>query len=149
MPPPAKIIPFVSAVSVMRPPAPDGRRPTCRLHTLRAMPLALVMMGCTTSPAPGGAEPDSAGFALESGSLELSGAFHVVWNGLTRYFLVDDAGNSRELLVDDELLRQSGGPVELNGKQVDVTGRTLPGPDQRIRVFSIEPPERRPPGSPP
>ena len=113
------------------------------------MPLALVMVGCTTSPAPGGAEPDSAGFALESGSLELSGAFHVVWNGLTRYFLVDDAGNSRELLVDDELLRQSGGPVELNGKQVDVTGRTLPGPDQRIRVISIEPAEGLLPGSPP
>ncbi len=51
-----------------------------------------------------------------------SGQFHIVWNGTTRYYLVDDSARSVELLLDRETARAAEGSLALDRRRVIVSG---------------------------
>lgn len=69
--------------------------------------------------------------------LTLSGWFHIIRNGVPRYMLVDDAGKWVQLLIDDQVLRDVGGPLGLNRKRVRVTGHRSEKTPEAIRVIAI------------
>lgn len=72
----------------------------------------------------------------------VSGWFHIIWNGVPRYGLVDDEGEWTDLLIEERVLRDTGGPRVLNRKWVRITGRR-PGTGARtIQVETINPEER-------
>ncbi len=111
------------------------------------MPAALLVLalsllpGCAAlrrPPAEGSAP------AAAAGELTLRGSFHIVWGDRARYFLADDAGKTRELLLDEELMRPHGGPLALDGKRVRVTAEPAVSPGDSVRVLSLQPdPTRR------
>lgn len=51
-----------------------------------------------------------------------SGWFHIVWNGATRYYLVDDSARSVELLLDEPTALAAEGRLALNRRRVIVSG---------------------------
>lgn len=75
--------------------------------------------------------------------LTVSGWFHIIWNGVPHYMLVDDAGKWVHLLIDEQVLRDVGGPLGLNRKRVRVTGRRLEKTPEVIQVITINPEDKR------
>ena len=68
----------------------------------------------------------------------ISGWLSVVRNGGTHYFLVDDQGQTFELLLDEELAKKHGGPQSLDRQRVSITGQKLDGSSEKIQVISLE-----------
>jgi hypothetical protein len=83
-------------------------------------------------------------FSLSSPSdlVTVSGWFHIIWNGTPRYGLVDDAGEWTDLLIDENVLSDLGGPLALNRRRVRITGRRPGGGPGMIQVITINPDER-------
>jgi len=67
----------------------------------------------------------------------LAGWLHVIWNGGPHYKLVDDRGNSTDLLLDEKLTAPFGGPLVFNRKRVKIAGLPVPPPSKAVRVISI------------
>ncbi|MCZ7624915.1 MAG: hypothetical protein FIA90_08695 [candidate division NC10 bacterium] len=75
--------------------------------------------------------------------LNISGWFHIIWNGEPRYTLVDDDGEWIELLIDEQVLRNTGGPRFLDRKRVRVSGFPLETRPEVIQVITINPEDKR------
>ncbi len=85
--------------------------------------IAAVLMGvtaCSPVARPGSAMPCEPS-ACEA-DVTASGRFHIVWNGTTRYYLVDDSAQSTELLLDAETARAAEGRLALDRRRVIVSG---------------------------
>jgi len=86
-------------------------------------------------PSPGGTVIPS---APETGeTLTIQGWFTIVWNDQAHYFIADDEGNTRELLLEDSLVSALGGPLALDRKRVVVTAVALRDRPDILRVLSI------------
>ena len=85
------------------------------------------------------AEGDRA-FRLVSAAKQvtLSGWFHVIWNGEPRFILVDDRGVATRLVIDEPVMRASGGPRGLDRKRVTIEGRRVVDASEVVHVLSIE-----------
>jgi hypothetical protein len=85
-----------------------------------------------------------AGLPADPGTpLTVSGWFHIIWNGMPRYMLVDDGGEWVDLLIDEQVLRDAGGPLGLNRKRVRLTGRRSEKTPGAIQVIAINPEDER------
>lgn len=69
----------------------------------------------------------------------ISGWFHIIWNGTLRYRLVDDKGESIDLLIDERVLRDAGGPLSLDRKRVQVIGLRPEKAPWAFHVTTINP----------
>jgi len=70
--------------------------------------------------------------------VQITGWLSLVRNGVTRYFIADDAGQIWEMQIDDELIRALGGPLAVDRQLVTITGEALSGPPALIRVVTIQ-----------
>lgn len=101
--------------------------------------LAIALLAAACSPAAREAAPSPAPAADRAAQGEsVVGLFHIIWNTLPRYFVADDAGVTRELLLDEQKTRALGGPLALNGKRVRVTGAADAARPELLRVDSIQ-----------
>lgn len=80
--------------------------------------------------------------ASRSDLVTMSGWFHIIWNGAPRYRLVDNEGEWTDLLIEEGVLRDMGGPLALNRQRVRVTGYRQEGRPRTIQVITIKPDER-------
>jgi hypothetical protein len=71
-------------------------------------------------------------------TVRLSGWFHVIQNGETRFFLVDDGGVAIRLLIDEPVMRAFGGPRRLDRRRVTIEGQRGDDAPDAVRVRSIE-----------
>jgi len=71
-------------------------------------------------------------------TVQITGWLSLVRNGVTRYFVADDTGQSWEMLIDDELIRSLGGPLAVDRQLVTITGEAPGGPSDMIRVITIQ-----------
>jgi len=76
--------------------------------------------------------------AADTGEIiTLHGWFTIVWNDQAHTFLTDDAGDTRELLLDESLTGPLGGPLALDRKRVVITAEAVEGRPEVLRVTSI------------
>ena len=75
--------------------------------------------------------------AVDGESVQLDGVFHIIWNTRPRYFLTDDAGTTRELMLQEERTRDLGGPLALNGRRVRISGQPAAEQPELLRVDQI------------
>lgn len=76
--------------------------------------------------------------APETGeTLTIRGWFTIVWNDQAHYFITDDDGNTREVLLDDRLTRPLGGPLALDRKRVVITAVILSDRPDVLRALSV------------
>lgn len=68
----------------------------------------------------------------------VAGTVNIIWNGEPRYSLFDEEGQNRPLLIPEEVAREAGGPLRLNGKRVIVVGECVDDTPGAIRVRSIQ-----------
>ena len=95
----------------------------------------VALWGCAAAPRPPGG---GAAEAAAPGSVVLLGSFHIIWNGRPHYLVTDAGGTTTELLMTEEQTRTLGGPLQLNGKRVRVTGERVTEPRGGLRVTSID-----------
>lgn len=84
--------------------------------------------------------------SAQTQQVSLSGWFHVIWydgssdsgTGGVTYWLDDDQGRSRQLLLDEKLLEPLGGLFAVNGQRVRVTVEQVTTPPGALRVLAIE-----------
>ena len=62
---------------------------------------------------------------------------------MPHYMLVDDGGEWVDLLIDEQVLRDAGGPLGLNRKRVRLTGRRSEKTPGAIQVIAINPEDER------
>lgn len=67
----------------------------------------------------------------------ITGWFTTVWNGEPHYSITDDQGQTTRILLDVELAKPFGGPLELDRKRVTVTGEFVNDPQGALRILSI------------
>lgn len=80
--------------------------------------------------------------ASPSNVVTMSGWFHIIWNGVPHYGLVDDGGKWTELLIEERVLSDAGGPRTLNRRRVQITGHRVETGAEAVRVLTINPEER-------
>jgi hypothetical protein len=68
----------------------------------------------------------------------ITGWFTTVWNGETHYSITDDQGQTTELLMEDEIAKPLGGPLELDRKRVTITGEIVSDSPRTVRVLSVQ-----------
>jgi len=72
-----------------------------------------------------------------SSPVTITGWFTTVWNGEPHYSITDDQGQTTRVLLDVELAKPFGGPLELDRKRVTVTGEFVNDPQGALRILSI------------
>jgi len=70
-------------------------------------------------------------------TLTIRGWFTIVWNDQAHYFITDDEGNTRELLLEDSLVSALGGPLALDRKRVVITAEVLSDRPDILRAQSV------------
>jgi len=75
--------------------------------------------------------------AQSSSLVTITGWFTTVWNGEPHYSITDDQGQTTRILLDVELAKPFGGPLELDRKRVTVTGEFVNEPQGALRILSI------------
>lgn len=78
------------------------------------------------------------GNPAEPQQVSLEGWFHIIWNGGSRYVLIDTQGQWTELVLDEDRVKPFGGPLALNRKRVKIVGERVSAPPGAVRVLSIE-----------
>ena len=68
----------------------------------------------------------------------ITGWFTTVWNGGPHYSITDDQGQTTLLLLDDEIAKPLGGPLELDRKRVTIVGEITRDSPRTIRVLSVK-----------
>ena len=67
----------------------------------------------------------------------ITGWFTTIWNTEPHYSITDDQGQTTRLLLDEELAKPLGVPLELDRKRVTVMGEIVNEPQGALRVLSI------------
>ena len=76
--------------------------------------------------------------AAASERVSFSGWLHVIWNGQPRFILVNDQGVAIRLLVDEAVMKASGGMRGINQRRVTITGERAAEMPEAVRVLSIK-----------
>ena len=108
-------------------PAGTGIEPTAAINTV----LAPVTQPAETAPVPA-ATPTS----VEQ--VSITGWFTTVWNGEPHYSITDGQGVITELLLDPEVAKPLGGPLELDRKRVTIVGEVTSHAPKTVRVVSVQ-----------
>jgi hypothetical protein len=58
----------------------------------------------------------------------VSGWFSIIWNDEAHYFITDDAGNTIEVLLEEDLMKPLGGPLALDRTRVTIEGVIMNDP---------------------
>lgn len=105
-------------------------------------PAASLSAEATVAPSQPALEP-SPGQAVSTSvpemdeTLTIRGWFTIVWNDQAHYFITDDEGNTRELLLEDSLVSALGGPLALDRKRVVITAEVLSDRPDILRAQSV------------
>jgi hypothetical protein len=73
-----------------------------------------------------------------SKTVTFTGMFNTITNGGPHYSLTTDKGQHVDLVLDVELMKPLGGPLEVDRKLVTVTGEIVNESPLTIRVISIK-----------
>jgi hypothetical protein len=73
-----------------------------------------------------------------SNTVTITGWFTTVWNGEAHYSITDDQGQTTELLMEDEIAKPLGGPLQLDRKRVTITGEIVSDSPRTVRVLSVQ-----------
>jgi hypothetical protein len=68
----------------------------------------------------------------------ITGWFTTIWNGEPHYSITDDQGQTTQLLLDDEIAKPLGGPLELDRKRVTIIGEIVSDSPRIVRVLSVQ-----------
>jgi hypothetical protein len=104
-------------------------------------PLVIAACAALAGCLPPRAQPSDPSVSAEAGAVQpvaLSGLLHIVWNTQPHYFVTDAAGSTTELLLTEEQTARLGGPLQLNGRRVRVSGQRVEQPGPALRVTTIE-----------
>jgi hypothetical protein len=88
-------------------------------------------------------DPDAPGTPAQGKKIFLEGKFSTLWGDsipslgkkTTSFLLFDNQGNTIELLLEEDILKRSGGPLALNRKQVAIVGETA---GKKVKVKEIK-----------
>ena len=88
-------------------------------------------------------DPDAPGTPAQGKKIFLEGKFSTLWGDsipslgkkTTSFLLFDNQGNTIELLLEEDILKRSGGPLDLNEKQVAIVGETA---GKKVKVKEIK-----------
>jgi hypothetical protein len=94
--------------------------------------MASVLTACTAANAPLEMTP------TPSGQVVITGWFTTVWNGEAHYSITDAQGQTTSLLLEDEVAKPLGGPLELDRKRVTIMGEVVSGSPRIVRVLSVQ-----------
>ncbi len=79
-----------------------------------------------------------AGTTTSGEQISITGWFTTVWNGKPHYFITDELGQVTELLLDPEVAKPLGGPLELDRKRVTIMGEITSLSPKTVRVLSVQ-----------
>lgn len=71
-------------------------------------------------------------------TVTITGWFTTVWNDEPHYSITDDQGQTTRLLLNEELTKPFGGPLELDRKRVTIVGEMTSDSPRTVRVLSIQ-----------
>ncbi len=113
---------------------------------LHARPTAVLMLVAITCVHAAGAPQDSDAQPDGAATTTLTGTLHVVWGDppagsdlppVKRYWITEKAGQTVELILDDEGLARLAGTVVSNGERVTATGPAANLSDGRFRADTV------------
>lgn len=76
--------------------------------------------------------------AESSNIVALTGWFTTIWNDEPLYSITDDQGQIIQLLLEDEIAKPFGGPLELDRRRITIVGEVVSDSPRVVRVLSVE-----------
>ena len=72
-----------------------------------------------------------------SEQVTITGIINIIWNGEPLYTITDDQGQQTTLLIDEEVAKTAGGPLEIDQKRVTIVGEVVSESPRTVRVLYI------------
>jgi hypothetical protein len=100
--------------------------------------LGFMLTKCAPLPKTSPAIPSKATSQPAGTQVTITGWFATIWNDEPHYSITDDKGQTTQLLLEDEIAKPLGGPLELDRKRVTIIGEITSEFPETIRVLSVQ-----------